>query len=131
RRDRGACVAAEHDAIEGIDSARIARSTAARGFHRPPLRGGTELIPIDPASFPAKETYSSCSSLVTRHSSLVTRHSSLVTRIDSMTLLNALVEVSNRVGATSSRTAKVRELASTLRALEQDEIEIAVQYLAG
>lgn len=48
-----------------------------------------------------------------------------------MSLLATLVEVSNRVGATSSRTAKIRELAQTLRALEPDEIEIGVHYLAG
>jgi DNA ligase-1 len=48
-----------------------------------------------------------------------------------MTLLAALVSTSQRVGATSARLNKVRELAAALRALERDEIEIAVQYLSG
>ena len=48
-----------------------------------------------------------------------------------MTLLNVLVSASQRVGATSARLAKVRELADALRVLEPDEIEIAVQYLSG
>jgi DNA ligase-1 len=48
-----------------------------------------------------------------------------------MTLLAALVEASQRVGATSARLAKVRELAAVLRTLEPDEIEIAVRYLSG
>jgi DNA ligase-1 len=47
------------------------------------------------------------------------------------TLLAALVAASQRVGATSARLAKVRELAAVLRVLEPDEIEIAVQYLSG
>lgn len=48
-----------------------------------------------------------------------------------MTLLAALVSTSQKVGATSGRLAKVRALASTLRALEAEEIEVAVQYLSG
>ncbi len=48
-----------------------------------------------------------------------------------MTLLATVVATSRRVGATSARLAKVRELASLLRALEPDEIEIAALYLAG
>jgi DNA ligase-1 len=48
-----------------------------------------------------------------------------------MTLLASLVEVSERVGATSARLAKVRELAAFLRSLEPAEIRIGVQYLAG
>ena len=48
-----------------------------------------------------------------------------------MTLLVALVSTSQRVGATSARLAKVRELADALRALDPGEIEIAVQYLSG
>src|SRR5690606_32796131 len=36
-----------------------------------------------------------------------------------------------RVGATCARTAKIRELAQCLRALEPEEIGIGVQYLAG
>lgn len=48
-----------------------------------------------------------------------------------MTLLAAVVETSQRVGATSARLGKVRELAAAIRALEPDEIEIAVQYLSG
>jgi DNA ligase 1 len=48
-----------------------------------------------------------------------------------MTLLAALVTTSQKVGATSARLAKVRELATTLRTLEPSEIETAVQYLAG
>ena len=46
-------------------------------------------------------------------------------------LLAALVSASQRVGATSARLAKVRELAAALRALEPAEIEVAVQYLSG
>jgi DNA ligase-1 len=48
-----------------------------------------------------------------------------------MTLLASLVDTSRRVGATSARLGKVRELAMTLRALAADEIEIGVLYLAG
>jgi DNA ligase-1 len=48
-----------------------------------------------------------------------------------MTLLARLVEASERVGASSARLAKVRELAELLRSLEPDEIPVGVQYLAG
>ena len=48
-----------------------------------------------------------------------------------MTLLANLVETSQRVGATSGRLAKVRELAGLLRALQPDEIQTAVHYLSG
>ncbi|HEY8509613.1 MAG TPA: ATP-dependent DNA ligase [Steroidobacteraceae bacterium] len=48
-----------------------------------------------------------------------------------MTALAALVETSQRVGATPARLAKVRELAACLRALEPDEIGIGVLYLSG
>src|SRR6266480_4573395 len=48
-----------------------------------------------------------------------------------MTLLADLVHTSQRVGATAARLAKVRELASFLRALAPDEIETAAHYLAG
>ena len=48
-----------------------------------------------------------------------------------VTLLASLVNASQRVGATSARLAKVRELAACLRELEPSEIEIGVQYLSG
>ena len=48
-----------------------------------------------------------------------------------MNLLATLVSTSQRVGATSARLAKVRELAEVLRTLEASEIEIAVRYLSG
>jgi DNA ligase 1 len=48
-----------------------------------------------------------------------------------MTPLVTLVSTSQRVGASSGRLAKVRELAEALRALDTSEIEIAVQYLSG
>jgi DNA ligase-1 len=48
-----------------------------------------------------------------------------------MTLLAAVVETSGKVGATSARLAKVRELAACVRSLAPEEIEIGVQYLAG
>jgi DNA ligase-1 len=48
-----------------------------------------------------------------------------------MTLLLDLVSTSQRVGATSGRLAKVRELAAFLRALHPEEIETAVHYLSG
>ena len=48
-----------------------------------------------------------------------------------MTLLAAIVGASSRVGATSARREKVRELASLLRTLAADEIDIAVLYLSG
>ena len=48
-----------------------------------------------------------------------------------MSLFANLVAVSQRVGATSARLAKVRELAACLRAVEPSEIDIAVHYLSG
>jgi DNA ligase-1 len=48
-----------------------------------------------------------------------------------MTSLARLVEASERVAASTSRLAKVRELAELLRSLEPDEIPIGVQYLSG
>src|ERR1044072_4098556 len=48
-----------------------------------------------------------------------------------MSLFADLVAVSRRVGATSARLAKVRELAGHLRAVEPSEIDTAVHYLSG
>ncbi len=48
-----------------------------------------------------------------------------------MTLLAQLVSTSRRVGATSGRLAKIRELAGFLRGLEPDEIETGAHYLSG
>jgi DNA ligase-1 len=48
-----------------------------------------------------------------------------------VTLLANLVGVSERVSATSSRLAKVRELAAFLRILSPDEVAIGALYLAG
>ena len=48
-----------------------------------------------------------------------------------MTLLAALVATSQRVRASRSRLAKVRELASLLRSLAPAEIDPATHYLAG
>jgi DNA ligase-1 len=48
-----------------------------------------------------------------------------------MSLFADLVAVSQRVGATSARLAKVRELAACLRAVEPNEIDTAVHYLSG
>jgi DNA ligase 1 len=48
-----------------------------------------------------------------------------------MTLLADLVAASQRVGATSARTLKIRELAALLRELAPDEIATATLYLAG
>ncbi len=48
-----------------------------------------------------------------------------------MTLLADLVETSQRVGATSSRLAKMRELVALLRMLQPEEIETAIHYLSG
>jgi DNA ligase-1 len=48
-----------------------------------------------------------------------------------MTLLAELVATSDRVAATSSRLAKVAELAALLRRLAPEEIDIAVAYLSG
>jgi DNA ligase-1 len=48
-----------------------------------------------------------------------------------VTLLATLVDTSQRVGATSARLAKVKELAQFLKGLAPDEIDIAVHYLSG
>ncbi|HEY6926093.1 MAG TPA: hypothetical protein VI653_21605, partial [Steroidobacteraceae bacterium] len=48
-----------------------------------------------------------------------------------MTLLITLVGASQRVSANSARSTKIRELASYLKTLAADEIEIAVHYLSG
>ena len=48
-----------------------------------------------------------------------------------MTLLADVVATSQRVGTSSARLVKVRELAQCLRALQPDEIEIGVSYLSG
>lgn len=48
-----------------------------------------------------------------------------------MTLLANLVSTSQRVGATSARLSKVRELAAFLQTLPPDEVETAVHYLSG
>ena len=48
-----------------------------------------------------------------------------------MTLLAALVDTSQRVGASAARLVKIRELAALLAALQPQEIEIAAHYLAG
>ena len=48
-----------------------------------------------------------------------------------MLLLADLVETSRRVTATSSKLAKLRELAQCLRRLKDAEIEIGVLYLSG
>jgi len=48
-----------------------------------------------------------------------------------MTLLADLVATSQRVGATSGRLAKVRELAAFLRSLAPEEIETGAHYLSG
>src|ERR1700688_4878998 len=47
------------------------------------------------------------------------------------TLLADLVGTSQRVGATSARLRKVRELAAFLKSLAPEEIETAVLYLSG
>jgi DNA ligase-1 len=51
--------------------------------------------------------------------------------MDGMTLLAELVSTSSRVSGTSSRLAKVREIASLLARVSREEIGIAVSYLAG
>jgi DNA ligase 1 len=48
-----------------------------------------------------------------------------------VTALAELVQVSGRVAATSSRLAKVRELAGFLRRLEPAEVPVALPYLSG
>ncbi|HEY0671148.1 MAG TPA: ATP-dependent DNA ligase [Longimicrobiales bacterium] len=46
-------------------------------------------------------------------------------------LLHDLVEVSRRVAATSSRTAKIAELSAALRQMHPAEVPIGVAYLSG
>ena len=48
-----------------------------------------------------------------------------------MSAFASIVETSQRVTATSSRIAKLRELAACLRATDPDEVELAVLYLSG
>ena len=48
-----------------------------------------------------------------------------------MTLLADIVSASQRVAQTSSRLAKIRELADCLRRLSPDEIPIAIAFLSG
>lgn len=48
-----------------------------------------------------------------------------------MTLLASLVAVSQRVAATRSRSAKIRELAAGIRALQPEEVLVGVLYLCG
>src|SRR5437763_10647402 len=48
-----------------------------------------------------------------------------------MTLLADLVAASQRTGETSSRLAKIREIAELLRTVDRDEVVIAVAFLAG
>lgn len=48
-----------------------------------------------------------------------------------MSLFADLVETSNRVAATRSRLAKLRELGQYLRSVQPEEIEIGVLYLSG
>jgi DNA ligase 1 len=48
-----------------------------------------------------------------------------------VTLLAELVRASQRVGATPARRGKIQELASLLKALTPDEVDVGVHYLAG
>jgi DNA ligase-1 len=48
-----------------------------------------------------------------------------------MTLLASLVEVSQEVAATAARSAKIKAIASFLAALDADELEVGVLFLAG
>jgi DNA ligase 1 len=48
-----------------------------------------------------------------------------------VSLFTTLADTSQRVGATNSRLAKIRELAALLAQLEPEEIALAVHYLAG
>lgn len=48
-----------------------------------------------------------------------------------MSALGSLVRISQLVGASSGRLAKVKELASLRRTLAADELEIGVHYLSG
>jgi DNA ligase-1 len=48
-----------------------------------------------------------------------------------MTLFELVVTTSRQVGGTASRAEKVRRLAAALRALDAEELELAVLYLSG
>jgi DNA ligase-1 len=48
-----------------------------------------------------------------------------------MSQLALLASVSQRIGATSRRTAKAKEISEVLRQLAEDEVEIATLYLSG
>ena len=48
-----------------------------------------------------------------------------------MTLLADLVATSSRVGSTSSRLEKIREIAACLRSMTPEEIPIGIAYLSG
>ena len=48
-----------------------------------------------------------------------------------MTLLSDLVDASERVGGTASRRSKIAEIATLLRRLQSEEIDIGVAFLAG
>src|SRR5437868_3325064 len=48
-----------------------------------------------------------------------------------MTLLATVADTSRQVATTSARSAKIRLLADCLRALNAEELEIAVRYLSG
>jgi DNA ligase 1 len=50
---------------------------------------------------------------------------------DSKTLLATLVEASNQTAATASRLKKQQQIATLLRQVSPDEIDLAVSYLAG
>src|SRR5439155_10873230 len=51
--------------------------------------------------------------------------------LGSFVLLQDLVNTSQQVASTSSRLAKVRQLADLLKRAQHDEIEIAIAYLSG
>lgn len=48
-----------------------------------------------------------------------------------MTFLATLVEASQRVGATGSRLSKTQEIATFLKQLQPEEIQVAVNFLSG
>ncbi len=48
-----------------------------------------------------------------------------------MTLLLEAATLSQRVAETSSRLAKIRELAAFLQKLERDEIPVAIAFMSG
>ena len=48
-----------------------------------------------------------------------------------MTLFGDVVRASGAVAATAARTQKIAELAELLRALEREEVAIAVGFLSG